>query len=157
VKLLATGCALGVLAFAASAAAATSPLVPAFVQHLIQKKAGSLAYVPTRAPAGYRYALYAWNPAKKQLTVRVHDRHYRLSNHNRDVTITVSRLSGSLASCANGNEKSYQVDGNKVYSAGGNVAWRCVNGPAGNVKIAASGANLPASALAIAASSVKHL
>jgi hypothetical protein len=148
--------ALALLA-AAPAAAATAPLVPVFIQHTVQKKAGTLAYIPTRAPFGYRYASYTWNAATRTLTVRVHDRHYKLSNHNRDVAVSVSRFTGALSACGAGNEKSYQVDGNKVFSAGGSLAWRCVRGAGTNVKIAATGANLPASALAVTAGSVRRI
>jgi len=134
------------------------PVVPPFVQHVIQVRAGDLAYVPTRAPFGYRYRSYTWNRATKQLTVRLHDRHYASSNKNRTVAVTAEWLNLPLVRCGDGNEKSYQVDGNKVFSAGGTLAWRCVRGAGGRtVKILASGKNLPVSTLAIVASSVKRL
>jgi hypothetical protein len=131
-----------------------TPLVPPAIQHVIEHKAGPLAYVPTRSPFGYRYLSYSWSNGGKQLTVRLHNRHYAPSNTNRTVVVT----DGSLAACGSGNEKSYQVDGNKVWSAGGDTAWRCVRGAQGRVvKIVATGKNLPASTLAIVASSVKRL
>ena len=134
------------------------PVVPPFIQHVIEQKAGDLAYVPTRAPFGYRYRSYTWNPATRQLTIRLHDRHYAASNAGRTVAVTIERLGLPIARCGDGNEKSYQVDGNRVFSSGGTLAWRCVRGAGGRtVKILASGRNLPASALAILASSVKRL
>jgi hypothetical protein len=133
-------------------------LVPPYIQHLLELKAGALAYAPTRGPFGYRYQSYTWNAATKQLTVRLHDRHYKPSNPNRGVTVTVRWSAGTLAGCGHGNEKSYQVDGNRVFSSGGDVAWRCVRGADGrSVKIVAAGKNLPPSTLAIVASSVKRL
>jgi len=135
-----------------------TPLVPPFIQHVIEQKAGPLAYIPTRAPFGYRYLSYSWDTGAKRLTIRLHDKHYRPSNANRTLAVTVERFEGPLASCGGGNEKSYQVDGNKVFSAGGDLAWRCVRGVQGGVvKILAAGRNLPASALAIVASSVRRV
>jgi hypothetical protein len=135
-----------------------TPVVPPFIQHVIEEKAGALAYVPTRPPFGYRYRSYTWDAAGKRLTIRLHDRHYAVSNANRTVAVTAEWFRGTLAACGNGNEKSYQVDGNKVFSAGGDLAWRCVRGAGGRiVKIAAAGRNLPASALAIVASSVRRI
>jgi hypothetical protein len=135
-----------------------TPLVPPFIQHVIAQKAGPLAYVPTRAPFGYRYLSYTWDTRARRLTIRLHDKHYAPSNANRALAVTVERFAGTLSSCGDGNEKSYQVDGNKVFSAGGTLAWRCVKGVHGGVvKILAVGRNLPASALAIVASSVKRL
>jgi len=134
------------------------PVVPPFIQHVIEHKAGGLAYVPTRAPFGYRYQSYRWDPATKQLTVRLHDRHYSRSNANRTVAVTAEWLKLPIAKCGDGNEKSYQVDGNRVFSAGGTLVWRCVRGTGGRtVKILVAGRNLPASTLAIVASSVKRL
>jgi hypothetical protein len=133
-------------------------LVPPYIQDLLELKAGALAYAPTRAPFGYRYQSYAWNAATKRLTVRLHDRHYKPSNPNRSVAVTVQWSGGPIARCSDGNEKSYQVDGNRVFSSGGDVAWRCVRGANGrSVKIVAAGKNLPPSTLAIVASSVKRL
>ena len=52
----------------------------------------------------------------------------------------------------------YQVDGNKVWSSGDNLAWRCVKGVNGRiVKILASGGKYPAVGLAIIAASVKRI
>jgi hypothetical protein len=135
-----------------------TPVVPPFIQHLVERKAGSLAYVPTRSPSNYRYLSYTWDAKGKRLTIRLHDRHYRPSNANRTVAVTAEWFNGGLATCGHGNEKSYQVSGNKVWTSGGTLAWRCVRGANGRiVKILAAGKNLPASTLAIVASSVKRL
>ena len=74
-----------------------TPLVPPFIQHVIEQKAGPLAYVPTRAALGWRYLSYSWNPQTKQLTVRVHDKHYKLSNANHTVAVTAEYFNGTLA------------------------------------------------------------
>jgi hypothetical protein len=133
-------------------------LVPPYIQHVLALRAGSLAYAPTRGPFGYRYQSYTWNAAARQLSVRLHDRHYKLSNASRSLAVTVQWSGRSLAGCGRGNEKSYQVDGNRVFSSGDDVAWRCVRGSNGrSVRIVATGKNLPAAALAIVASSVKRI
>ena len=110
---------------------------------------------PTLAPFGYRYLSYAWNAKTKQFSVRLHDRHYKASNVNRTVTVTAEWFRGS---CSGGNEKAYQVGGNRVFSSGGDLAWRCVKGANGRtVKLLAAGRNMPASTLAIVASSTKRI
>ena len=137
---------------------AATPVVPVSIRHIAERRAGSLAYVPTRAPFGYRYLSYSWNATTKQFTIRLHDKHYATSNARRTVTVTVTWFNRPLAQCGIGNDKSYQVDGNKVFSAGGTVTWRCVTGAGGKiVKITSLGQNLPASTLAIVASSVHRL
>jgi len=139
---------LATLALAAYAQAASKPLVPVFIQGLIKHRAGAEAYVPTRAPFRYRYLSYRWTPATHTLTIRVADRRYpNLAKHT--VAFTVVPFKGD---CSAGNQKSYQVDGNKTYSDTG-VAWRCLNG----VKILASGPNLPEVALAQVVASGKRL
>jgi hypothetical protein len=138
--------------------ATSPPVVPAFIQHIARQRAGALAYVPTRAPFGYRYLSYAWNPKTRQLAVRLHDKHYKASNANRTVTVTAEWFHGTLAGCSAGNEKAYQVDGNRVFSAGGDLVWRCVKGAGGRtVKLRAAGQNMPASTLAIVASSARRI
>ena len=145
------------LALAAVAAAVSTPLVPRFTQGLVKKRAGSLAYVPTRSPSGYRYLSYSWSPTTKTLNVRLHDKHYRAGNARHTATFTARWFGGSLASCANGKQKTIQYDGNKVYWGNG-LAWRCVHGAGGrNVKLQAAGATLPDVALAQIVSSGKRL
>jgi hypothetical protein len=139
---------LAALALAAPAGAVSRPLVPLFVQLLVKHKAGTLAYVPTRAPFKYTYLSYTWNPTTRVLTIRVADKRYpNLAKHT--VTFTAQRFTGD---CADGNLKSYQVDGNNTYSDNV-VAWRCLNG----VKLVAAGPNLPTVGLAQVAASANRL
>jgi hypothetical protein len=148
---LAALCAVPVLA-----AATKSPLVPTFIQHLVERKAGALAYAPTRAPANYRYLSYTWNAAAKRLTIRLHDKHYAASNAKRTAVFTATPFAGALSACSAGKQKTIQYAGNKVYWDG-TVAWRCVQGTRGNVKLAATGASLPDVGLALVVSSAKRL
>ena len=137
---------------------AATPVVPLSIQHIAKRRAGALAYIPTRAPFGYRYLSYSWNASTKQLAIRLHDKHYAASNTKRTITVTASWFAGPLAQCGVGNEKSYQVDGNRVFSAGATLTWRCVKGTGGRiVKISSSDQNMPTSTLAIVASSVRRL
>jgi hypothetical protein len=132
----------------AAALAAPSPLVPPFIQSTVKHKAGAQAYVPTRAPFRYTYLSYTWNARDHILVVRLADRRYP-NRAAHTVFFSVHRFNGN---CAEGNQKSYQVDGNKTYSDEG-VAWRCLPG----VKILASGPNLPAVALAQVVASAKKV
>jgi hypothetical protein len=144
-------------ATATLASAGPSPLVPPFVTSLVKAKAASLAYVPTRSPFGYRYLSYSWNAKTKMLSIRLHDKHYRPGNARHTAVFTAEWFGGSLASCAEGKQKTIQYDGNKVYWDS-QVAWRCVRGAGGrNVKLLASGPTLPDVALAQIVSSGKRL
>jgi hypothetical protein len=136
------------LAVATPAAAAKLPLVPTFIQSRIKQKAGYQAYVPTRAPFRYTYLSYNWYDRDKILLVRLADRRYA-NRAAHTITFSVHRFRGN---CAAGNQKSYQVDGNKTYSDAG-VAWRCLPG----VKLLASGPNLPEVALAQVVASAKRI
>jgi hypothetical protein len=138
------------------ALALASPLVPAPVQRLVRAKAGALAYVPTRAPAGYRYLSYGWDAGERQLTIRLHDRHYAAANANRTVEFTAQRFAAPLTACGNGKVETIQYDGNKVYWDG-TAAWRCLRSATGNVRLAAAGPNLPDVALAQIVASGKRL
>jgi hypothetical protein len=148
---------IAALAFATAAAAGPAPLVPAFTQKLIKARAGALAYAPTRSPFGYRYLSYSWSPTTRILNVRLHDKHYRPGNTRHTATFTATWFGGSLASCADGKQKTIQYGGNKVYWDNG-VAWRCVRGSdERNVKLLAAGPTLPDVALAQIVSSGKRL
>ena len=134
--------------------AAPAPVVPPFIQHLVQRRAGELAYVPTRAPFHYRYYSYSWRDGR--LTIRLVDRRYPLDGLN-SVFFSARRFAGTLASCATGKRKTMQLDGNKVYWDG-IVAWRCVRTPAGHlVKLSAADPNLPDVALGIVVASGKRI
>lgn len=134
--------------------AAPVPVVPPFIQHLVRRKAGELAYVPTRAPFHYGYYSYRWRDGR--LTIRLVDRRYRLDALN-SVFFFAQRLRGTPASCASGKRKTLQLDGNKVYWDG-IVAWRCVRAPSGHlVKLSATDPNLPDVALGIVVASGKRV
>jgi hypothetical protein len=137
---------LTVVAAAPAAAAASQPLVPTFVQQLLKRKAGPLAYAPTRAPFRYRYESFTWK--SPVLTIRLVDPRYDNAAAHR-VTFTVRRFSGD---CAAGKLKTLQLDGNRVYWDG-TIAWRCVR----SVKLSASGPNLPDVTLGQVVASVKRL
>jgi hypothetical protein len=148
---LAALCAVPVLA-----AATKTPLVPTFIQHLVERRAGALAYAPTRAPANYRYLSHTWNAGAKRLTLRLHDKHYAASNARHTVVFTATPFAGALSACSAGKQKTLQYAGNKVYW-NGTLAWRCVRGTHGNVKLAATGPALPDVGLALVVSSARRL
>jgi hypothetical protein len=135
------------LALAAPAASA-SPLVPAVIQATVKQKAGTQAYVPTRAPFRYSYLSYTWKAHDRILVVRLADKRYP-NRAAHTIFFSVHRFTGD---CATGNQKSYQLDGNKVYSDA-DVAWRCLP----RVKILASGPNLPTVALGQVVASAKRV
>jgi len=126
--------------------------VPLLVQHAITKRTAALNYVPARVPFGFRYARWSY-AAKPQPVTRIWF-HRRGKPASWQITFVASKQAGP---CPRG-EKSYQVDGNKVWSSGDKVAWRCVKGVNGRiVKILASGGKYPAVGLAIIAASVKRI
>lgn len=141
---------------ASASAGKPKPLVPPFIQKLVKAKAGTLAYVPTRAPFAYRYRRYRWDAPRRVVTIMLADRRFP-PDGRRSVTYRVTRFGGTLSNCGNGREKTLQMAGNKVYW-NGTVAWRCVRAANGRlVKLAASGPNLPAVALGRVAASAKRL
>jgi hypothetical protein len=131
-----------------AALAVPTPLVPPFIQATVKHKAGAQAYVPTRAPFRYSYLSYTWNARDRILVVRLADKRYP-NRATHTIFFSVHRFTGD---CATGNQKSYQLDGNKVYSDA-DVAWRCLPG----VKILASGPNLPTVALGQVVASAKRV
>ena len=114
--------ALGVAAGAASAATRLQ-VVPRAAQLQIARKAPALPYVPTRMASGFHYVGWQRSPS--------------------DVLITFDNKAGweirfvalrQVGSCRTGMEKSFQLDGNKVYwshTGAEQQAWRCVTGPNG--------------------------
>jgi hypothetical protein len=133
--------------------AAPAPVVPPFIQQLVRRRAGELAYIPTRVPFGYRYRSYTWRDAR--LTIRLVDPRYpNPARHT--VLFGARRFAGTAASCADGKTKTLQLDGNRVYWDG-TVAWRCVRAPGGRlVQLTASGPTLPDVALGIVVASGKR-
>ena len=117
--------AVGVVAAAcaASAAAATQPLVPTFSQRAIAAKHPALAYVPSRIFGSYRY--FRWTYSGGALHIFFRDR----AKHE-----IVFVAGFRTRPCTAGREKTFQQAGNKVYwaqSANEQQAWRCVTGANG--------------------------
>ena len=113
-------------AVAASASAASAPVVPEHSQHAIKKRTNLYAFVPTRIDSRMRYYRWAFEPGKKP-ALRIWFRHK--DNPNWQITFVASPQAGP---CATGKEKSFQLDGNKVYwshTANEQQAWRCVPSP----------------------------
>jgi hypothetical protein len=122
---LAVSLVLGCIA-AASASAATAPVVPRHSQLALRHKLPSLAYVPTRVGFGFRY--YRWATTTRPL-LRIWFR----DRAKREITFVAGFQKGA---CAAGREKTFQLDGNKVYwshSANEQQAWRCVQGTKGRL------------------------
>lgn len=111
---------------AASASAATAPVVPRHSQTALRHKLPSLAYVPTRVGFGFRY--YRW-----ATTTRPALRIWLRDKAKREITFVATFQKGA---CAAGREKTFQIDGNKVYwshTADEQQAWRCVKGANGRL------------------------
>jgi hypothetical protein len=126
IALLVTGLA------AASADAATAPLVPVHSQQAIKKRTNLYAFVPTRLGFAFRYYAWKFQPgAKPALRIWFRNRLQR----SREITFVVTPQTGP---CAQGKEKSFQLDGNKVYwshRAEEQQAWRCVPSPVNGKQI----------------------
>jgi hypothetical protein len=126
----------GLVALAGTAAAAT-PMVPVFVEHLIAKRSEQLAYVPTRIAApSFRYSAFTATAAKVSESFA--------QTPKRTIVFTAAPYAGD---CTAGKAKSFQLSGNKVYWAqfgSTQTAWRCVTGSNGrHVRLAASTALQP--------------
>jgi hypothetical protein len=103
-----------------TAAAAATPVVPTFTQGRIAKTVPSLAYVPARLAIGWRYR--RWTHQGGALRI------FFANKAGREITFVAARFTGN---CRTGMEKSFQLDGVKVYwshSTNEQQAWRCVNG-----------------------------
>lgn len=114
-------CSLIAVAAAAGspAAAAATPVVPVFTQHRIAQTVPALAYVPARLAIGWRYERWTHHGA---LRIFFRNRAWR------EIVFVAARFTGD---CRAGMEKSFQLDGVKVWWAQTAVdqrAWRCVNG-----------------------------
>ena len=119
------------LAFAVAAQAAVVPRVPLRVQAQIKHRAPLLAYVPTRTAIGFRYSQWLRTTETVQIEF--------LNKAGWEINFIATPQHGS---CAAGMEKSYQLDGNKVYwshTGAEQQAWRCVTGALGRkVRLVAS-------------------
>jgi len=107
----------------AAVAAASAPPVPVHSQQAIKQRTKLYAYVPARVPLGFRY--YRWSFTPKPAALRIAFRN--------KAGWEIAFVASPQAGCAGaGNEKSFQLDGNKVYwshTATEQQAWRCVVGP----------------------------
>lgn len=100
--------------------AATPPVVPLTVQHAIVRRAPTLAYVPARAAIGYRYRTWTFAGGAVRIWFR--------NRAGKEIVFVAARRTRP---CASGNEKTFQLAGNKVYWAHTSEeqqAWRCVDG-----------------------------
>jgi hypothetical protein len=136
-RLIATGLILcGALVTAAAAGAAAKPVVPRAVQLRILRSTPALAYVPTRTASGFRYVNWQKSPSNLEITFD--------NRAGWEIRFIALRTSGS---CRTGMEKSFQLDGNKVYwshTGAEQQAWRCVTGPKGRpVRLVASSPQPP--------------
>jgi hypothetical protein len=114
-----------------AAAAAATPVVPVFTQHQIATRAPSVAYVPARVYLGWRYRRWTHDGGVLRI--------YFTDKAARDIVFVAARFAGN---CRAGMEKSFQLDGVKVWwshTANEQQAWRCVNG----VKLVAASALSP--------------
>ena len=104
------------------AVAAAHP-VPLRSQHAIKQRTKLYAYVPARVPVGFRYYRWSFTPKPPAL---------RIAFRNKAGWEIVFSASPGAACAGAGKEKSFQLDGNKVYwshTAAEQQAWRCVVGP----------------------------
>ena len=118
------------LLLAVGVGAAAAQPVPVTVERQIAKRAGIEAYTPARMITGWRYDRWQYVPG--ELRIWFSDR------ARREVEFVVTpRLT---ASCAAGRQRTFQLDGNKVYwsqTTDPSVdryqqqAWRCVKSPSG--------------------------
>lgn len=106
----------------ASVAAAAAPTVPVRSQQAIKQRTKLYAYVPARVPLGFRY--YRWSFTPKPAALRLVFRN--------KAGWEIAFVASPQAGCAGaGKERSFQLDGNKVYwshTATEQQAWRCVVG-----------------------------
>ena len=132
------------------------PAVPPVVQALVARKAGGLAYVPTRLPLRYRYRSYRWDPAARTLTLRFGDERFPPSARH-TLVFTVEPYGRPLARCGDGRLKTLQMGGNRVYWDG-SVAWRCRRGADGRtVRMSATHPTFPEFALGRVVASGKRV
>ena len=136
-RLATTGLLLcGALLAAAAASAATKPVVPRTAQLRILHATPTLAYTPTRMAAGFHYVGWQRSPSNLEVTFD--------NKAGWEIRFIALRTTGS---CRTGMEKSFQLDGNKVYwshTGAEQMAWRCVTGPDGRqVRLVASSPQPP--------------
>lgn len=118
---------------AASAAAASAPTVPVRSQQAIERRTKLYAYIPARIPLGFRYYRWSFTPSPPAL---------RIAFRNKTGWEIVFSASPGAGCTGAGKEKTFQLDGNKVYwahTASEQQAWRCVVGRNGRpIRLTAS-------------------
>lgn len=136
------------------AADAAGTVVPLAAQVRILVVAGPQAVVPTRMAFGYRYRTWSYGSRARRLAIRFDDR--RRPPGARSLAFVAEPFRRPLARCGDGRQKTMQLAGNKVYWDG-REAWRCIAGPRGAVRVAASGPALPDVALGRVVASARRL
>ncbi len=129
-KLLAVASLLFLAAGTAAAWGMTKQPVPVAVEQQIAKKAGIESYTPARMMTGWHYTHWQYVPGELRV--------WFTNRSHWDVEFVVTpRLTSN---CAAGKQKTFQLDGNKVYwsqTTDPSVdryqqqAWRCVKSPSG--------------------------
>ena len=122
----------------ASVSVAATPTVPVRSQQAIKKRTALYAYVPARIPLGFGYYRWSFTPQPPAL---------RIAFRNKAGWEVAFTASPGAACTGAGKEKSFQLDGNKVYwarTATEQHAWRCLLGRNGKlVRLTASTAVPP--------------
>ena len=129
-RLLALASLLVLTAGVAAASAMSRQPVPIAVEKQIAKKAGVESYTPARMMTGWHYVRWQYVPGELRV--------WFTNRSHWDVEFVVTpRLT---ANCAAGMQKTFQLDGNKVYWSQTTdpkvdryqqQAWRCVKSPSG--------------------------
>jgi tetratricopeptide (TPR) repeat protein len=129
----------------------SAPVVTPFIQKLVKAKAGELAYVPTRVPLGYRFRSQEWKPSTETLKLRF------ATQTQQPLVFTAVRFRGPFASCGESSQRTFQVDGNRIFWDG-TSAWRCQRTTAGGiVELLANGPDLSRVALGRVVASGKRV
>lgn len=105
----------------AGAVAVAAPPVPRTVQRTIGRRTGVFAFAPTRVPAGFRYAKWAYQASPPLLRI------FFENDAKRQEIIFAT--AAQLAPCKTGSGRTFHVDGLAVYFTHTPVtqqAWRCV-------------------------------
>lgn len=125
-------------AFAATPAAAATRPLSGPVLLAIDKRAGFRNYLPTRMLSGFKYASWSYRSGVLRIDFR--------NKAGSDVQWRVGPM--SAVSCAAGAQKSFQLDGNKVWWAqnpSNQFAWRCLFGQDGKpLRLEAASSTPPA-------------
>jgi hypothetical protein len=112
-----------VLVLTSVAGATSKPIVPRTVQVQILHRSPGFAYAPTRMAQGFHYVGWQKSPSNMEITF----------DNKAGWEIRFIAL-GTSGPCRTGMEKSFQLDGNKVYwshTGAEQQAWRCIIRPDG--------------------------